>query len=104
MFGTSIFVISLLLIVVLGIVAGSCSAAAARRRCASAAVTLFEEHFSTTEASPDDVKLAKDGAVAYAIVGGIAAVGLWGGATLWVIGTVHARAYRVHVPALPGWG
>jgi hypothetical protein len=107
MFGTIIFVVSLLLIVVLGIVAGimlSNDRYQAAMREAYPAVTLFEEHFSTTEASPDDVSLAKDGAVAYAIVGGIAAVGLWGGATLWVIGTVHARAYRVHVPALPGWG
>jgi hypothetical protein len=107
MFGVVIFAVSLLLAIVLGLVAGivlSEDRFQAALREAYPAVTLFEEHFSRTEADPGDVDLAKDGAVAYAVVAGIAAVGLWGGATLFVIGTIHARAYRVHVPPLPGWG
>jgi hypothetical protein len=106
-FGVLIGLISLVLGIGLGVVAGivlSSERYQAALREAYPAVTLFEEHFSATEARPDDVSLAKDGAVAYAVLGGIAAVGLWGGATLWVIGTIHARAYRVSVSALPGWG
>jgi hypothetical protein len=48
------------------------------------------------------VSLAKDGAVAYAILAGITVVGLWGGATLLVVGTIHASAYHTRVPPLPG--
>lgn len=106
MFGVVIFVICLVLVIVLGVVAGIVlrnERYQAALREAYPAVTLFEEHFSATEADPADVSLAKDGAVAYAIVAGIALVGLWGGATLWVIGTIHAKTYRAHVPPLPGW-
>jgi hypothetical protein len=104
MFGAVIFVVSLLIGIALGVVAGivlSSERYQAALREAYPAITLFEEHFSSTETAPADVNLVKDGAVAYAIVAGIAAVGLWGGATLWVIGTIHAKAYRVHVPP---WG
>ena len=106
MFGAAIFVVSLLLGIALAVVAGITlrnERYQAALREAYPAVTLFEEQFSATEANPEDVGLAKDGAVAYAIVAGIALVGLWGGVTLWVIGTIHARAYRVQVSPLPGW-
>jgi hypothetical protein len=106
MFGVVIFVICLVLVIGLGAVAGIVlrnERYQAALREAYPAVTLFEEHFSATQAEPADVNLAKDGAVAYAIVAGIAVVGLWGGVTLWVIGTIHAKTYRVHVSPLPGW-
>jgi uncharacterized membrane protein (DUF2068 family) len=99
-------VICLVLVIGLGAVAGIVlrnERYQAALREAYPAVTLFEEHFSATQADPADVNLAKDGAVAYAIIAGIAGVGLWGGMTLWVIGTIHAKTYRVHVPPLPGW-
>ena len=104
-FGGVVFVFCLLLALGLGAVAGivlTQERYQAALREAYPAVTLFEETFSATEAAPDDVQLAKDGAVAFAILAGVAVVGLWGGATLFVIGTIHASAYRVHVPALPG--
>ncbi|MBN1565831.1 MAG: hypothetical protein JXA10_18455 [Anaerolineae bacterium] len=105
-FGVVILVVSLLLTIGLGIVGGivlTQERYQAALREAYPAVTLFEEQFSATKAAPDDVQLAKDGAVVFAILGGIALVGLWGGATLVVIGSIHAGAYQVRVPALPGW-
>ena len=72
-------------------------------READPAGTLFEERFSDAQADPDDVKLAETGAVVYAILAVVAVLGVWGGATLFVIGTVHAGAYRVAVPPLPGY-
>lgn len=104
-FGGLIFAACLLLAILLGIAGGIVTAQdryQAALRDAYPAVTLFEERFSQAEADPDDVALVKDGAVAYAILAGIAGVGLWGGATLFVIGTIHAGAYRVTVPPLPG--
>lgn len=68
------------------------------------AITLFEERFSAVQADPDDVALARDGFVVWVILAGVAIVGLWGGATLFVVGTIHHGAYRVSVPPLPGWG
>lgn len=106
LFGLAIFIICLLLALALAAVGGimlSQDRYQAALREAYPAVTLFEEHFSTDRADPDDVQTAKDGAVAFAILAGIAVVGVWGGATLWVIGTVHAGAYRAHVPPLPGY-
>jgi hypothetical protein len=105
-FGLIIFFACLLLAILLGIVAGIALTQEryqAALREAYPAVTLFEDHFSSAEAAPDDVSLAKDGAVAFAIAGGIAVVGLWGGATLFVIGSVHASAYRARVLPLPGY-
>lgn len=105
-FGLVLFLLSLILTVMLGVVGGivlSQDRYQAALREAYPAVTLFEDHFSPERADPDDVDLAKNGAVPFLIVGVIAAVGLWGGATLFVIGTVHASAYRVRVPPLPGW-
>ena len=100
------FLSLMVLVIGLGVVAGAVvrnERYQAALREAYPAVTLFEEHFSATQADPADVNLAKDGAVAYAVVTGIAVVGLWGGVTLWVIGTIHAKTYSVHVPPLPGW-
>ncbi|MBI5958389.1 MAG: hypothetical protein HY866_06635 [Chloroflexi bacterium] len=104
-FGLLIFVFCLVLTVLLGLAAGAVLSQEryqAALREAYPAVTLFEERFSQTEADPDDVSAAHDGAVAYTILAGVALVGLWGGATLFVIGTIHAGAYRVSVRPLPG--
>jgi hypothetical protein len=68
------------------------------------AVTLFEERFSAAEADPEDVNLARDAAIAYAVGAVLGAVALWGGATLFVIGTIHAGAHQVSVRPLPGQG
>lgn len=106
-FGAIVLLLSLLMALVLAVIAGVFLAQdryQAALREAYPAVTLFEEHFSATQADPDDVALARDGAVAFAIVAVITAVGIWGGATLFVVGTVHAAAYGVRVPPLPGWG
>jgi hypothetical protein len=105
-FGLVILFVCVLMAVVLGIVAGivlTQERYQAALREAYPAVTLFEEQFSAAEATPDDVQLAKDGAVAFSILGGIALVGVWGGATLFVIGSIHAGAYQVRVKPLPGW-
>ena len=105
-FGLVIFVLSLGLAAVLVAVAAvvlTQDRYQAALREAYPAVTLFEERFSDTAANPDDVRLAETGAVVYAILSGIAVLGVWGGATLFVIGAVHAGAYRVKVPPLPGY-
>lgn len=105
-FGLVIFFISLLLAIPLGLVAGvvlTQDRYQAALREAYPAVTLFEEQFSAADAYPDDVALVKDGAVVFSIAAVLTLIGLWGGLTLFVIGTVHASAYRVHVPPLPGW-
>jgi len=94
--------LSVVLIAVAGIVLTQERYQAALRE-AYPAVTLFEERFSDAQADPDDVKLAETGAVVYAILAIVAVLGVWGGATLFVIGTVHAGAYRVAVPPLPGY-
>jgi len=94
--------LSVVLIAVAGIVLTQERYQAALRE-AYPAVTLFEERFSDAQADPDDVKLAETGAVVYAILAVVAVLGVWGGATLFVIGTVHAGAYRVAVPPLPGY-
>lgn len=106
LFGGAVLVLSLLLVLVLGVVAWvylSDDGHQAALREAYPAITLFEERFSAVEPDPDDVSLARDGFIAWAVLLGIAAVGVWGGATLTVIGTVHHGAYRVPVPPLPGW-
>jgi len=105
-FGLVVLFLSLGLAVVLVAVAGivlTQERYQAALREAYPAVTLFEERFSDAQADPDDVELAETGAVVYAVLAGLALLGLWGGATLFVIGTVHAGAYRVKVPPLPGY-
>ena len=107
LFGAAVFALSLLLALMLGAVAvvylrTETNQAALRE--AYPAITLFEERFSAVQADPDDVALARDGFVAWVILAGVAVVGLWGGATLFVVGTIHHSAYRVSVPPLPGWG
>jgi hypothetical protein len=106
-FGGAILALSLLLALVLGAVAWvylSDDTRQAALRQAYPAITLFEERFSAVEADPDDVGLAHDGFLVWVLLFVIALVGVWGGATLVVIGTVHHGAYRVPVPSLPGWG
>jgi hypothetical protein len=106
-FGLIVFFISLVTAILLGLIAGvvlTQDRYQAALREAYPAVTLFEEQFSADDAQPDDVQLAEDGAVVFAVISVLTAVGLWGGATLFVIGTIHASAYRVRVPPLPGWG
>jgi hypothetical protein len=103
-FGLIVFAASLVMALVLGAVGAvflTQDRYQAALREAYPAVTLFEEHFSSTQANPGDVSLAKDGAVVYAILAGITVVGLWGGATLLVVGTIHASAYHTRVPPLP---
>lgn len=107
LFGAAVFALSLLLALMLGAVAAVYLRVETNRaalREAYPAITLFEERFSAVQADPDDVALARDGFVAWVILAGVAVVGLWGGATLFVVGTIHHSAYRVSVPPLPGWG
>ncbi|HVO68669.1 MAG TPA: hypothetical protein VMT24_01405, partial [Aggregatilineaceae bacterium] len=104
-FGLIVFAVSLVMALILGAVGAlflTQDRYQAALREAYPAITLLEEHFSATQANPNDVSLAKDGAVAYAILAGITIVGLWGGATLLVVGTIHASAYHTRVPPLPG--
>ncbi|MEB2289416.1 MAG: hypothetical protein OZ934_15080 [Anaerolineae bacterium] len=106
LFGGALLALSLLLALVLGAVAyvylGDDGHQAALRE-AYPEITLFEERFSAVEPDPGDVPLARDGLVIWGALLGVAVVGVWGGATLAVIGTVHHGAYRVPVPSLPGW-
>ncbi len=105
-FGGAILALSLLLLAVLLVVGAVYlrdETHQAALREAYPAITLFEEHFSAVEADPDDVSLAHDGFLVWVMAFVIALVGLWGGATLVVIGTVHHGAYRVPVLPLPGW-
>ncbi len=104
--GLIVFFLSLITASLLGVIAGlvlTQDRYQAALREAYPAVTLFEETFTASEANPDDVQLVEDGAVVFLVIGVITLVGLWGGATLFVIGTIHASAYRVQVPPLPGW-
>lgn len=106
LFGGAVLALSLLLALVLGAVAFvylSDDGHQAALREAYPAITLFEERFSAAEPDADDVPLARDGFVVWVVLAGVAAVGMWGGATLAVIGTVHHGAYRVPVLPLPGW-
>ncbi len=107
LFGAVVFALSLVLALTLGAIAAvylrSDTNQAALRE-AYPAITLFEEHFSAVEAHPDDVALARDGFVAWVILTGVAVVSMWGGATLFVVGTIHHGAFRVSVLPLPGWG
>lgn len=106
-FGAAVFALSLLLALMLGAIAAvylRTDTNQAALREAYPAITLFEEQFSPVQANPDDVALARDGFVAWVILAGVAVVGMWGGATLFVVGTVHHGAFRVSVPPLPGWG
>lgn len=105
--GLILFVLAFLLAAGLGIAAAvtvSQDRYQAALREAYPAITLFEERFTAGEADPADVDLMRDGLVAWSIAGGIAVVGLWGGLALIIVGTIHATAYRVNVPALPGAG
>ncbi len=103
--GLVLFVLSFLLAAGLAIAAtvtASQDRYQAALREAYPAITLFEEHFTAGDADPADVDLMHDGLVAWSIAGGIALVGLWGGLTLFIVGYIHATAYRVNVPPLPG--
>lgn len=104
-FGALLFAISLLVALVLGAVAAVVMTQdryQAALREAYPAVTLFEERFSAAEADPGDVDRVRSGAVAFGILAVIAVVGLWGGALLFAIGSIHAGAYQVRVRPLPG--
>ncbi|NDJ77732.1 MAG: hypothetical protein GYB65_15880, partial [Chloroflexi bacterium] len=51
-------------------------------------------------ASQSDVDRMETGGVVFVILGGIAAIGIWAGLTMFVIGYVHAVAYFTPVPPL----
>jgi len=103
------FVLLSVSLIVLLILAGIGAAALSQDRFQYAlrkaypAVSLFEDRLRSGEASDADIELMKNGAVVFSIVGGIGLLGLWGGATLFVVGAVHASAYRSKVPPLPGY-
>ncbi|MBN1680736.1 MAG: hypothetical protein JW966_10615 [Anaerolineae bacterium] len=102
--GLMIFSVCLVLAVILGAVGWlALERFKPELREAYPEITLFEDDYSSDVANSDNVELVKNGAVAFSILAGIAAVGLWGGATLFVIGVVHAAAYRAKVPPLPGY-
>ena len=105
--GLIIFVLAFLLTAGLAITAAvtvSQDRYQAALREAYPAITLFEERFTAAEADPADVDLMNNGFVAWTVAAVIAGVGVWGGLTLIVVGTIHATAYRVNVPSLPGAG
>lgn len=103
-FGLLVFVFNLILAVILGVVGWiALDRYKPALREAYPEITLFEDRFSDETANPDDVAMVEDGAVVYSILAGITIIGLWGGLTLLVIGSIHAAAYRVRVPPLPGY-
>lgn len=64
-------------------------------------ITLFEG--GTASVSQADVDFAQNLSLAYAVAFSLAAIGLFAGATLTLIGFLHSAAYRVDVPQLPDY-
>lgn len=107
--GLTILALSLVLAIVLGVVVGL-ALQQERNRAAFSEVYFFGALYANTfdietdiTPSAEDVARAENATVAVSLLGGLALIGLWGGATLLVIGTVHALAYRTRVPPLPGY-
>jgi len=107
--GLAILALSLVLAIVLGVVVGL-ALQQERNRAAFSEVTFFGALYANTfdietdiTPSAQDVARAENATVAASLLGGLALIGIWGGATLLVIGTVHAQAYRTRVPPLPGY-
>lgn len=107
--GLTILALSLVLAIVLGVVVGL-ALQQERNRAAFSEVTFFGALYANTfdiktdiTPSAQDVTRAENATVVTSLIGGLALIGIWGGATLLVIGTVHALAYRTRVPPLPGY-
>lgn len=110
--GLTILVLSLVLAIVLGAVVGL-ALRDDQRRAAASQIDLLGlpigevlEALDATPAitaSPEDIASAENAAVVVSLLGALALLGIWAGATLLVIGTIHALAYRTRVPALPGY-
>jgi len=107
--GLTILALSLVLAIVLGVVVGL-ALQQERNRAAFSEVYFFGALYANTfdietdiTPSAEDVARAENATVAVSLLGGLALIGLWGGATLLVIGTVHALAYRTRVPPLSGY-
>lgn len=104
--GLTILVLSLVLAIVLGVIIGL-ALGQESARAALSEVNLIGAFYANTfhvetsiTPSAADVARAENAAIAASLLGGLALVGIWGGATLLVIGTVHALAYRTRVPPL----
>lgn len=110
--GLTILVLSLVLAIVLGAVVGLALRDDQRRAAVSQIDLLglpIAEVFEALDATPaitasaEDIASAENAAVVVSLLGALALLGIWAGATLLVIGTIHARAFRTRVPALPGY-
>jgi len=110
--GLTILVLSVVLALVLGTIVVLALQDEQRRAAASQIdllglpiAELLETLDITTEATASDAQIAEaeNAAVVVSLLGGLALIGIWGGATLVIIGTIHALAYRTRVPALPGY-
>jgi len=110
--GLTILVLSLVLALVLGTIVGLALRDDQRRAAVSQIdllgvplANLFEAFNAApaVTASQAQIAQAENAAIVVSLLGGLALVGIWGGATLLVIGTVHALAYRTRVPPLPGY-
>jgi len=66
-------------------------------------VDLLQDQLNEGPADPDDVDLMETAGVVFGLLGGITLIGLWAGATLAIVGYIHANTYHVPVPPLPGY-
>jgi hypothetical protein len=66
-------------------------------------ITEFLDLESDVDVSEAAIEQAETAAVVASVLAALAVLGIWGGATLLVIGTVHALAYRTRVPPLSGF-
>lgn len=104
--GLVIFILAFLLLI---IVVAAASVVISQDRYQAAlreaypAITLFEERFIAAEADPGDVDLMRTGLVVWSVAAVLALLGLGGGLALFVVGYIHATAYAVNVPPLPGY-
>lgn len=104
--GLMIFILAFLLLIVVVATASvvvSQDRYQAALREAHPTITLFEERFTAAEADPGDVDLMRTGLIVWSGAAVLALLGLGGGLALFVVGYIHATAYTVNVPPLPGY-
>lgn len=107
--GLTILVLSLVLAIVLGVIAGLWMQDDQRRSALGEIdllglpITEFLDLESDVDVSEAAIEQAETAAVVASVLAALAVLGIWGGATLLIIGTIHALAYRTRVPPLSGF-
>lgn len=107
--GLTILVLSLVLAIVLGVIS-ALWVQDDQRRAALGEIDLLGLPIADlldveSAATPSEaaIEQAETAAVVASVLSALALLGIWSGATLLVIGTIHALAYRTRVSSLPGF-